>query len=1135
LNDIGDKISRVLSARPKVVFTLLLLTVLCAGSLLANSSPPMVGAAYALPMPPPSGTVGLTSVGSTNYPTGTPSGLFFGTPSDHNIGGGLAAEHDYFVLEKYTLSVPATVQSIEVFPTTSGNVKVSIYTDNGGEPDSILFTEVASAVTGGIWDTITVPSTFLAPGDYWLAFNSDTTGINSITDTGGTRRYHDWTYATPFPNPLADGYTSDTYIDSIFANYVQIDGYVKGYAFSYTDITGGAVASFYFYAHDAGNFRLALYTDDNGNPSQPKDLLWSCDSTAASAPGWNTVNRFQGTASNGWDGTLTHGTWYWLLWQWDRYVPTSGPSYTPGTTNYGVYLAQDIGNYMGDFPSSWAGAGTNSAEEWSEYLTYVTPRYLTVTTPDGGVGSNPTPVSGWFGYGTEITASVNAIVPGSPGYRYVCTGWTGTGDVPASGPAPGQPAYTVTFTITQTSSIDWHYKGQVLLTVKTNGLPSSYDTLIYVGETSTIDDYGVWKINDASSDGWRKWFDASTGTIGVDSPVAGATGTRYLFKDWSDASTVNPHASLALTGPLTLTVNYRTQYHLKMSTNLGSVSPVSGWRNAGSTPTITATPPTAGANERYVFNGWTGSGTGSYSGPDISTSVTMNGPISETASWTHQFYLTVNTPDGGVGSNPNPVSGWFDSDTQITASVTSPVPGSPGYQYPCTGWTGSGSVPASGTTSSTTFIITQGSSITWNYKTQYLLTVATSGLSSSSYPTHVLLDGSSVGTAYDGLSYTQWFDANSQTGKIGVDSPVAGATGTRYLFKDWSDASTVNPHASLALTGPLTLTGNYQTQYLVHYVATGCSGLTVTPPADEWVNSGAAGSSLTDGFTAQVTDTGTRTRCNFVSDDRPSSITGPSTVIGTYQTQYKHIITSSPVTGLAFVNVGGVARTAPYTTPWWDSGSSHTIEALSPLNPGGGISYVFVSWSDGGAQSHSVSPTSPTTFTATYQTQYRVNAKTNHGVALNVNVVVDGNYASPMGTPFFISSGTHKFAAPSTILVSGLRYNFLGWRDPTGAVLSKSVTFTYNLQSVLTAVYGLPTYTLTVLVYDSTTRAPLMSANVRLDTVLVGSTDSLGRLVISVEAGSHNLKIAKPTAYSAYTTTVNINSNIVLRVFLNRV
>jgi hypothetical protein len=58
----------------------------------------------------------------------------------------------------------------------------------------------------------------------------------------------------------------------------------------------------------------------------------------------------------------------------------------------------------------------------------------------------------------------------------------------------------------------------------------------------------------------------------------------------------------------------------------GSVSPSSGWHNAGQALTIGAA-----ANSGYGLLSWTGSGAGSYTGTNSSPTITMNSPITETA------------------------------------------------------------------------------------------------------------------------------------------------------------------------------------------------------------------------------------------------------------------------------------------------------------------------------------------------------------------------------------------------------------------------------------------------------------------------------------------------------------------------
>jgi hypothetical protein len=317
------------------------------------------------------------------------------------------------------------------------------------------------------------------------------------------------------------------------------------------------------------------------------------------------------------------------------------------------------------------------------------------------------------------------------------------------------------------------------------------------------------------------WYDKGT-YVNLTAPqfvpnATGVDGQRYSFANW----TVDGQAPMTLQITVHMDANrtaiahYVLQNYLNMSTNFGSVAPGSGWHDAGSTVKINATAPSVIVGERYIWLGWTGTGNGNYTGMNNATTITMKSPISQAASWTHQFLLTIKTsglpsayptkvyldglqvgtasnaslytkwfdaetPTGTIGvdstvsgatgtqylfikwvedssinntrgsenmsspktftaeyktqyylnvtspySSPTPTSGWFDNGTRITASVTSPWSEPDGTQYVCTGWTGTGSVPASGATTSVTFTINASSSITWNWKTQYTLTITT--------------------------------------------------------------------------------------------------------------------------------------------------------------------------------------------------------------------------------------------------------------------------------------------------------------------------------------------------------------------------------------------------------------------------
>jgi len=220
-------------------------------------------------------------------------------------------------------------------------------------------------------------------------------------------------------------------------------------------------------------------------------------------------------------------------------------------------------------------------------------------------------------------------------------------------------------------------------------------------------------------------------TINVTTPVLTEPGSRIVFTKWNDSDTSNPRI-LFVSRTLILEAQYETQYLLIINTNFGTTNPLVGeyWYKADSTVKITATAPSPTSGEHYVWLGWTRTGNGSQSSVDNPDFITIDRPINETAAWRHEYYLTVPSLYG----LPTPTSGWFEVAKSINASVVSPVSGPVGTRYACTGWTGTGSVPASGTNMSVTFVINEPSSITWNWKTQYLLVVRTNATGLSPQP-----------------------------------------------------------------------------------------------------------------------------------------------------------------------------------------------------------------------------------------------------------------------------------------------------------------------------------------------------------------------------------------------------------------
>ena len=181
--------------------------------------------------------------------------------------------------------------------------------------------------------------------------------------------------------------------------------------------------------------------------------------------------------------------------------------------------------------------------------------------------------------------------------------------------------YQVTFTQTGLTS---HAGSNTVLTL--NGVNYAYNTL----PTS------FW-VDSSSSFSWS-------------SPVAGVTSEQFVKTGGSGISPI--------TATGTFSAIYQTQYYLTVTSANGSPTG-QGWYNAGvSAPFSVSTPTSGGTGVQYILTSWTGSGTGAYSGSSSSSSVVMNNPITETANWQTQYYLTVNS---AAGTPSGQSSGWYNA------------------------------------------------------------------------------------------------------------------------------------------------------------------------------------------------------------------------------------------------------------------------------------------------------------------------------------------------------------------------------------------------------------------------------------------------------------------------------------------
>ena len=131
-------------------------------------------------------------------------------------------------------------------------------------------------------------------------------------------------------------------------------------------------------------------------------------------------------------------------------------------------------------------------------------------------------------------------------------------------------------------------------------------------------------------------------------------------------------------------------------------------------------------------------------------------------------------------------------------------------------------------------------------------------------------------------------------------------------------------------------------------------------------------------------------------------------------------------TGLAVV-VDGASYTAPQTFSW--TGGSHSIGVVSPQS-GTSARYAFSNWSDGGAQTHTVTAPFAASYTANFVPQYPLVTT----ISPPGSGIISANPASPDG---YYNSGT----ALQLTAVPNPNFQFSAWSgDLSGASNPQSLT-----------------------------------------------------------------------------------------------
>jgi len=962
-------------------------------------------------------TISSCTFSNNTAPTGTQGGAAGGgIYYDVNVGEG-----NFSITNSTFTNNSSTLGGGGIFVESSGDsasISGSVFTGNsagtsagGGifaddSPLTVSNSRIVgnSASGGGTGLGSEGGSTVTATNNWWGCNGGPgASGCDTVLASGGTASFNPWLVLSVSANPtqiLPNG--TSTLTADLTHNSNGIGGFSvpNGTPVTFggtldssvnptnTTLTSGQATSTYTAGSSAGNDTGVSAKVDNQTVDTTIDILSSV--TVTTSPGSLLVTV---------DGTTYTApqSFNWVVGS-SHTLNTTSPQAGPAGSQY-VW-------------SSWSQGGTQSQtvtapSSSTTYTANFTTQYqLTMVASPLADGSVTPPSGQYFASGASIavTATANA------GFAF--NNWTSTGG---------------TFDSNTSASTNFHMPAAAT-TVTGNFVPATTQITITTNPPNLLVSVDGGTLTAAPL--VETWNQGSSHTIATTSPQSGGTGVQYVFSSWSDSGAIS-HSITVPSTATTYTASFATQYQLTTAANPsigGTVTPTSGnYYTSGTVVPLTAT-----ANAGYTFTNWTGNVANSTS---ATTSITMTAPQSVTANFSLIIVASPTTTSVSSNNNPSFTTAPGNSVT-FTATVTSNTTVNEGTvtfsdtanDFTCSG---GNTVPVSnGQASCTTSFSTEGSrNVTANYNGTVNFQTS-SGFITQTVNNHTVVNGNQFcnqgaiaipSTAGAATPYPSNIFVTGLSGNIGAvtvnlnnisssdiqqtDLLLVGPTGAQIIpFASVGDGSsisgvniTLDDSASGLIPGgsPLT-TGSYQPTSI-----TGSTSLIFPAPAP-LVN--ASNYAATDGA-ATLTSTFQNTAPNgtwalYAMDHSGSGAAsiGGGWCVNISPATVQTTITTSPAGLLVSVD-GGTATAAPLVENWVP-GSSHTIATSSPQSGAPGVQYVFSSWSDSGAISHSITvPSTATTYTASFSTQYQLTTQASPPADGSVTPASGSYYASGATIP----------------------------------------------------------------------------------------------------------------------------------------
>ena len=458
---------------------------------------------------------------------------------------------------------------------------------------------------------------------------------------------------------------------------------------------------------------------------------------------------------------------------------------------------------------------------------------------------------------------------------------------------------------------------------------------------------------------------------------------------------------------------------------------------ANSTHQLEVNTPQADPNngvERWGFSNWTGSANSSANPLNV-TAMEQGGTY--TANFIRQCKLTINTVgNGSVIANPASSDGYYNCGKAITLTATPAT----GNQF--SSWSGD----LTATTSPQLLSVNPSKTVTATFGAPSSVAHT---ITSNPVGFKVQVDGGVQQTAPATASWTA-----GSAHSLSAPSPQTNTAGNiQYSLTGWTGAAAVTSSGAVA-TAPATAatyTANFSVSgYTLTVGASpaGCATYKLTPPLPA---SGfyTPATSVTIEATATTGNTITLLSGTIPSVGQANAaftMNQPQTVTISCVQNVQNTITTSPA-GLQ-VSVDSTIQTAPATVSWAPA-TIHTLTVPSPqTNTAGDTRYTFSGWSPAVGASINA-PSTPTTYTASFTTAYRV----------SLTVTGSCSFRSSAGSlPVFLNSGAafNIDLGPNTgnILQSVTVNGVAQPKSPTGTASFSTNAITAPITIAATCVAG---------------------------------------------------------------------------------